>query len=359
MKKFLLASSAMVAATAVSAPAFAEDGKINLSVFTQFHASSTDADNDTGATNNGHDFNTNSEIKLTASNTADNGLKYGLVIELEADQNATKNTDENYIWLEGDFGRVELGDQDGANGLFVSGADVGLMYGMIDNPTGSAVSGSGADTAADVADSSDATKITYYTPSFNGFKAGLSYAADGTDGGDVAAAGAADLNAEQIIEAGLNYSGSFNDVSIEVGASAVWADSLGENTSAGKKTGTGVDESDNDFWGAGIGGKIGFGGFTVGTGVTYEDGDEIFDNQLSVDAGINYTTGPWQIAVAGVWSETERNGTATDIENTAISAGVQYEVAPGLSVYGSAITGDYEGGSGDFTSVQSGVLVSF
>ncbi|WP_085906386.1 porin [Kiloniella majae] len=349
MKKFLLASSAMVAATAVSAPAFAEDGKINLSVFTQFHASSTDADNNATATNNGHDFNTNSEIKLTASNTADNGLKYGLVIELEADQNATENSDENYIWLEGDFGRVELGDQDGANGLFVSGADVGLMYGMIDNPTGSSVSGTGADTAADVADSSDATKITYYTPSFNGFKAGLSYAADATDGNEVAKS-VVDTQFEQVVEAGLNYSGSFNDVSIEVGASAVYAETDGQAT---------TDVDGNTFWGTGIGGKIGFGGFTVGTGVTYEDGDDVFDNQVSVDAGINYTTGPWQVAVAGVWSETEANSGGTDVENTAISAGVQYEVAPGLSVYGSAITGDYEGGSDDFTSVQTGVLVSF
>ncbi len=187
MKKILLASSAMVAAVAVSAPAFAADGEINLSVFTQFHASSTDADVNSTATNNGHDFNTNSEIKLKASNTADNGLKYGLVIELEADQGNTNNTDENFIWLEGDFGRVELGDQDGAaNNLFVGGADVGLTYGMIDNPTGSSVSGSGADTAADVADTSDSTKITYYTPSFNGFKAAVSYAPDGSEGSTVA-----------------------------------------------------------------------------------------------------------------------------------------------------------------------------
>ncbi len=355
MKKFLLASSAMVAATAVSAPAFAEDGKTNLSVFTQFHASSTDADNDTNNTanagsNNGHDFNTNSEIKLTASNTADNGLKYGLVIELEADQGNENNTDENYIWLEGDFGRVELGDQDGANGLFVSYADVGLMYGMIDNPTGSVVTGTGADTAADVADTGDSTKITYYTPSFNGFKAGLTYAPDATEGSSVARR-TTDLQREQTVEAGLNYSGSFNDVSLEVGASAVWADTNG--------SGAGLDDSDNTVWGAGIGGKIGFAGFTVGTGVSYEDGDDVFDNQLTVDAGINYTTGPWQFAVAGVWSEQEGAGTAADVENSAISAGVQYEVAPGLSVYGSAITGDYEGGSGDFTSVQSGVLVSF
>ncbi|WP_020590410.1 porin [Kiloniella laminariae] len=350
MKKILLASSAIVAAAAVSAPAFAEDGAINFNVFTQFHASSTDADN--APTNNGHDFNTNSEIKVSASNTADNGLKYGLVIELETDQGATNNVDENYIWLESEFGRVELGDQDGAaNNLFVGGADVGLTYGMIDNPTGSAVNGSGADTAADVADTSDATKITYYTPSFNGFKAAVSYAPDGDQGNSVTTAAVDQAAFEQSIEAGLNYSGTFNDFTLDVGAAGVWADHGGNTAN--------LTQNDSQFWGAGVGFNVGYAGFKVGAGYTYEDGDKLFDNQNSVDAGISYTTGPWLFAVAGVWSETEANSGGTDVENQAISAGVQYEVAPGLAVYGSAITGDYEGGSGDFTSAQTGVLVSF
>ncbi|MCZ4281165.1 porin [Kiloniella laminariae] len=352
MKKILLASSAIVAAAAVSAPAFAEDGAINFNVFTQFHASSTDSDNNSVATNNGHDFNTNSEIKVSASNTADNGLKYGLVIELETDQSATNNVDENYIWLESDFGRVELGDQDGAaNNLFVGGADVGLTYGMIDNPTGSSVTGAGADTAADVSDTGDSTKITYYTPSFNGFKAAVSYAPDSSEGNGVAVS-VTDLRMEQAVEAGLNYSGTFNDFTLDVGAAGVFADSNGS------ALGAGVDSDDNQFWGAGVGFNVGYAGFKVGAGYTYEDGDKVFDNQNSVDAGISYTTGPWLFAVAGVWSETELNG-SSEIENQAISAGVQYEVAPGLAVYGSAITGDYEGGSGDFTSAQTGVLVSF
>ncbi len=355
MKSLLLASTAMVTAIALSSSAFAEDGKINLSVFTQFHASATDADNDTLATNNGHDFNTNSEIKLKASNTADNGLKYGLEIQLETDQDSTDNTDENYLWVEGDFGRVEFGDQDGAaESLLASGKDVGLIYGMIDNATGSSLDTSSASisqTAADVSDSSDATKITYYTPSFNGFKAGVSYAPDTSDGQEVATS-VVDTRAEQFVEAGLNYSGSFNDVSVELGANGVWADHSGN---------AGTDQNDAQFFGAGVGFNVGYAGFTVGAGYTYQDGDDVFDNQNTVDAGINYTTGAWQVAVAGVWSETN-DVTASaggDFESTAISAGVQYELAPGLAVYGSAITGDYEGGAEEFTSVQSGVLVSF
>jgi len=355
MKSLLLASSALVTAVALAPAAQAEDGKINLSVFTQFHASSTDADNETLGTNNGHDFNTNSEIKLTASNTADNGLRYGLEIQLETDQDSTENTDENYIWLEGDFGRVELGDQDGADdGLLVSGKDVGLLYGMIDNATGSTLdtgSASVAATAADISDSSDATKITYYTPSFNGFKAGVSYVPDSSDGAEVANR-IVDTRAEQTIEAGLNYSGSFNDVSLEVGASSVWSDHSGD---------AGTAQNDAQLFGAGVGFNVGYAGFTVGAGYTYQDGDGVYDNQNTVDAGINYTAGPWQFAVAGVWSEINdvTASSGNDFESTAVSAGIQYEVAPGLAVYGSAIAGDYEGGAEEFTSVQSGVLVSF
>ncbi|WP_299381069.1 porin [uncultured Kiloniella sp.] len=198
MKKVLLASSALVAGAAFAAPAMAADGEIVWSAFTQFHVSSTGVDSDStasgGDTNKGIDFNTNSEIALTYTATADNGLTYGLHIQLEADQGNTNDADENNIFLEGDFGRVELGDQDSAgDNLMVSGSSVGFMFGMYGNYTGSTMYNSrsarigAARSAADFSDSSDDTKITYYTPTYNGFRAGISFAPDNDHGGTVSA----------------------------------------------------------------------------------------------------------------------------------------------------------------------------
>ena len=225
MKKVLLASSALVAGAAFSAPAMAADGEIVWSAFTQFHVSSTGVDNDStvsgGDTNNGVDFNTNSEIALTYTATADNGLTYGLHIQLEADQSNTNDVDENHIFLEGEFGKVLLGDQDSAgDALMVSGSSVGFQFGMFGNYTGSNMTSNSsarmgsANSAADFSDSSDDTKITYFTPTFNGFKAGITYAPDADTGNSVSAD---NTSRDNHIDGGINYSGNFNDFSIDAG----------------------------------------------------------------------------------------------------------------------------------------------
>jgi outer membrane protein OmpU len=55
------------------------------------------------------------EVYVSASNTADNGIKYGVDIELNADAADGSAADEAYAYLDSDqWGRLELGDQDDA-----------------------------------------------------------------------------------------------------------------------------------------------------------------------------------------------------------------------------------------------------
>ncbi|MFD2204896.1 porin [Kiloniella antarctica] len=354
MKKVLLASSALVAGAAFSAPAMAADGEIVWSAFTQFHVSSTGVDGDSagvgGDTNKGVDFNTNSEVALTYTATADNGLTYGLHLQLEADQNTSNNSDENHIFLEGDFGRVELGDQDSAaDRLMVSGSSVGFQFGMLGNYTGSVLyntgytgSGAGARTAADLNDSSDNTKITYFTPTFNGFKAGVSFAPD-SDNGNTASGSSA--GTDNHIDGGINYSGSFNDFSIDAGLVA----------STEEQSATGSD--DNTYYGVGGGLKVGYAGFSAAVGYIHEDLEDTAEVD-TVDAGIAYATGPWSASLGAAWSQRDNDG-GTDIDFTAYSAGVGYEIAPGLNTWVAGTVGEYEGFAEDFTNVQAGVSVSF
>ncbi|WP_417452310.1 porin [Kiloniella sp.] len=354
MKKVLLASSALVAGAAFAAPAMAADGEIVWSAWTQFHVSSTGVDSDSagvgGDTNKGVDFNTNSEIALDYSATADNGLTYGLHIELEADQNTSNNSDENHIFLEGDFGRVELGDQDSAaDRLMVSGSSVGFQFGMYGNYTGSVLyntgytgSGAGARTAADLNDSSDDTKITYFTPTFNGFKAGVSFAPDSDTGNSVSGSG---TGVDNHFDAGINYSGNFNDFSIDAGLVAATE----ERSAAGS--------DDVTYIGVGGGLMVGYAGFSAAVGYIHDDFEDA-DEVDTIDVGLAYTTGPWSASIGAAWSERDVDN-GSDIEFTAYSAGVGYQIAPGLSTWVAGTVGEYENFAEDFTNVQAGVAVSF
>lgn len=352
MKKVLLASSALVAGAAFAAPAMAADGEIVWSAFTQFHVSSTGVDSDStaagGDTNNGVDFNTNSEIALTYTATADNGLTYGLHIQLEADQGNNNDADENNIFLEGDFGRVELGDQDSAGDrLMVSGSSVGFQFGMYGNYTGSVLYNGGytggANTAADFSDSGDDTKITYFTPTFNGFKAGVSYAPD-ADTGNTASGG--NTARDNHIDGGINYSGSFNDFSIDAG--------LVGGTHEAQQAGA----DDQTYYAVGGGLKVGYAGFSAAVGLMHEDQEDSYD-QNTVDLGLGYATGPWRFAVGAAWSDRDNEGATADNEYTAYSAGVGYKIAPGLSTWVGGTAGEYENAAEDFTNIQAGVAVSF
>ncbi|MEH6629419.1 MAG: porin [Halopseudomonas aestusnigri] len=349
MKKILLASSAIVAGAAFAAPAMAADGEIVWSAFTQFHASSQESD-DGGATNQGLDFNTNSEIHLNAQTTADNGLTYGLHIELEADQSNTNDTDENDIWVSGDFGKVVLGDNDSAgDALDVNATSVGFTYGMFNNFTGVGTPASSGRTSTGFSDSGDSTKITYFTPTFNGFKAGVSFAPDGDEGSTISGSSA---SFDNHFDGGLNYSGSFNDFSIDAG--------IGGGTHEVPDSGS----DDNTYYGVTGGVRVGYAGFKVAASYSHEDEEDTFDSN-TFDIGVGYSTGPWGVTAGASFSERDNdNGGSTD-NNEAYSAGVTYEIAPGLNTWLAGTVGDYEGSdssgnsSGDFSSISTGLAVSF
>jgi hypothetical protein len=241
MKNVLMASSAIVgAAVLVASPAAAQE--LKLSAFQQFMASGGDSDAD--SSDRGFAFSTNTEVHVNGSIMADNGITFGFRVEFEADTGATNNVDENSIFASGSFGKLEFGNNDGAEDTFmVNGSNSGVDYGGVGNPTSnflsSAFAGS-AHTSVDMTDSGDATKITYTTPNFNGFSAGLSYTPDTSDGTDGNAFNGADADgAHDHIGLGLGYEGEFNGVGLELGLVGQF--------------GTFDEEPEDDLWGIGGG----------------------------------------------------------------------------------------------------------
>jgi len=186
---------------------------------------------------NGHNdqLKTDTEIHITATGKADNGLVYGMYVEIEADPalstlttssvntsgatgvatsttvptSASNYIDEANIFLQGSWGRVEMGDQDGAGDQLFFGApfDYGPAYGQGSGADGdilfrwsnTALVQSNASSNINATplyswnvralDSSDATKITYLSPVISGFRAGVSYVPNGGQNGFLNATG--------------------------------------------------------------------------------------------------------------------------------------------------------------------------
>ena len=224
MNKALLASTAIVGAALLSAPAMAgsvgtgKNYSVNLNgmVFFQGHVLDGGADGFT----RGYGLNMpEAELWVKATNKSDNGITYGVRVELEVNTNATGNADEIYAFLKGDFGAVTLGDQDGVSNQWLEGAHkthagasgpFGGLMGLAKVTRG--LPKYIARTDWQPWTSADATKITYQTPKFSGFQAGISFTPDHKANGS--SFGEKDNNGsyENIIEMGLKYGGKFNDV---------------------------------------------------------------------------------------------------------------------------------------------------
>ncbi|MEQ8357480.1 MAG: porin [Kiloniellaceae bacterium] len=344
-----MASSAIVgAAVLVASPAAAQE--LKLSAFQQFMASGGDADLEDS--DRGFAFSTNTELHVNGSIMADNGITFGFRVEFEADSGEDNNVDENSIFASGSFGKLEFGNNDGAEDTFmVNGSNSGVDYGGVGNPTSnfltSAYAGD-ARTSADFAngvDSSDATKITYTTPNFNGFSAGVSYTPDTADGGD-----GNDFNRENSsgihdhIGIGIGYDGEFNGVGVELGL----VGAIGKADA----------EPEDDVYGLGGGVAVSFAGFTIATGAVYDDADGNGGSGWAWDAGVGYASGPWSFSVNGIYSEDDDSND----ELLAGSANVGYNLAPGVSVFLTGFVGEEDlgaGGSNDIVAVTSGLKVSF
>jgi predicted porin len=368
MKKILLGSTAMVGASVLMAgTALASDPpKLELSGYFKFEAWFADQDADTGANRGYHFENDDVEIHFKAYATADNGLKYGAKIEWDVDGNVI---DEAVLDFSGNWGTLFLGDEDGANDLMKVGGFSVLTAGggwdggptaILQNP-GSVnllgpTLGFGSGIADSTGDSDDATKISYFTPSFSGFRLGLSLTPDTghTMGGNIAdtAAGAASQDVENLFGYGVEYKGTFNDISVHVSGRGLYGSPEGETD------GDAAGREDINSWG--VGGKVEWQGFALAAG--YGDlGDSGVNKTAKAtgrdagtwyDVGVSYANGPYTVAGGYFHSEEDRT-TTTEDQVDFFSIGGNYNLAPGLDVYAEYNYVEIDDGSGTTTAVDN------
>jgi len=364
MKKGLLGSTALVAATALTAGvAQAQAPTVSFSGFINFQAYFADRDARTAVAGTvttvlgltGTDvwdtkdmyFGTDdAELHINVKGTADNGLEYGAKIELEATQGSTGNADEARIQLSGSWGTLQLGDEDGAEDTMnYGGENVMGATGGWDGDGDDMTSLASLLFPTIVGDSSDSTKITYYSPRFSGVQIGASYSPNLTDGdvnpGD-------DSVFTDFIGLGVNYDGSFGDLRIR--ASGVY-------TLASYEGALAVE----DISAYSIGAIVGVGPFQVGANYT-DNGDSGTATILNADhtyydVAIGFETGPVYLSAGYISHDYEILGVT--VSPSAISVTADYTVAPGLTAYAEWTGYDADVPNADASVIIVGANLSF
>ena len=328
MKKILLGTSALVGVAMFAGQAVAaEDPTVSVGGFIDVNmgAGSGEASGTTGV----GAIDTDTEVSVSASGVADNGLEYGAKIELEGDQAGTNVADENYMWVSGSWGKIELGTNDGAHDQLAVSAPTAAS-GLASNGDWTAyVSGESDDWSGvgrKATDTNDAPKVTYLG-SFDAVSFGISFTPH--TGTDNSAADSESGGYQSAYEIGVKYSGEVSGMGLTLGAGYVGGDN--DNQAAGLK-------QDLSAWQ--VGAQISSGGWTVG-GSYVDNGDsgtattKTDEDGNGYALGVSYETGPWTVAADYTAYDADSNDSVD-----AFGIGATYSVAPGLYVAGEIVSYD-------------------
>ena len=360
MKKILLGTTGLVGAALLATAASAETPKVTLGGFSDFQAGYAN-----GADALGQDgdvaFRNDNEISVRVDGKTDAGLGYGAVIELEADQSADINNEginasRTFTYLEGGWGRVEMGGNKSAastmrvdaSTLAVATGGINGDWGQFINPSvsgaavapssGGFITSAGLQVEHGVTDFAgdqstyNATKITYYSPRWAGFQLGVSYTPDvDAKGQDT---GFAVDTFGDAWEAGLGYETQFGDnTKLAVSGTYLFADNEGLAGS-------------DDLQGWNVGALLGIWGFNfAGSYGDWTDGSiGIAAAGAEGDywtAGVGYDMGAIGLSATYLDSTLEAAGGDNDFSNLVL--GADYKLAPGLTPYAEVALFEYDG----------------
>lgn len=364
MKKLLVGTAAVAMGLALAAPANAQVS-LDLGGHFKGYVSWVDQDEATppATETRSIDILRETEIHFTGETTLDNGLTVGFHAEADVDDGEFAQ-DESYLYMSGTWGRVNFGSEDGAAYLMQvaapsadSNVDGIRQYLQPVNyvEAGLAATTDGIDYDND--SSTDADKITYMTPVFNGFQAGVSYTPDVND--FAAATTSRSLNGNttddgsdvhgEAYEGALRYEGQFEEVGFAFG---------GGYTHVELEQDSGAGEDDLQEWNVGL--DMDWGAF--GLGVVYTEnnnGSDTNDDNETWVVGADYTTGPYKLGVS--WLNNEDDSTGTEVETDRFSGGVVYTYGPGMTFRGSLgyIEAESAGADVEATYALIGTQVNF
>ena len=296
MRKVLLATTAIVAVAGVA------QAEVSVSGSYEFGYVSVSDDR----TSDNDDMYNDHEIKFSFSNTTDSGLSFGAASELEGDADTTNGAvmDESSMYVSGDFGKIEMGQNDGAGPTFVTFPAYGSNnLGSYDagtyttNSAGTALTG--VYMFPQYGRDGDNNKISYFSPNMGGFSFGYSYSDEGTDNADTAM--------------GLSWSGDMAGVGVAF--TAMMEDS-GESTDTTENSAYGVTLTSGDM-------DLGVSTGSTKTGTTIDSTTTVY--------GIGYNVSD-SVRITAHAVNSENDITSGD-EFTAQDIGLNYTIAPGLGLH--------------------------
>ena len=354
MKKSLLATTALAAlgVATVAAPASAAGFDLKVGGFMEQWFGYTDTANSVNSNADAIAEHSDVEIHIKGSNTLDNGLTFGFVVELEAESTGTENADEQYMTIEGSFGKIIMGSENTAPYLMHYGAKtngVGVEEGDGNSVWAFGSDGSLSSTGAKHgAVHNDDNQITFMSPRINGVQVGASFVPEQDNNDDkVPASAARQTNSKRDNGFGVaaNYETAVSDMSVKL--SLGYSDGGDDNSTVG---------DDTAFSSSLV---LGFGGFTYSLSYVERKNDTATaTNENVVVTSIAYNAGPMGVSLLYANGE----DTAGDDKQDFFEIGANYAVGPGVTAKGSIYAWKHkDSGStaGKGQAVVGGIALSF
>jgi predicted porin len=388
MKKHLLGTTALVAAGMFAmvdtayAQAKVEPVKVTVGGYFGEFVTYVDQDDFASIAGAGREGELNQltewsdkEIHFNGRTVLDNGMTVGFRLELEGNTESDQ-IDETFMFLEGRFGRLELGSTNNAHYKMAYKApdahsrgwasSEGNIANVVFNPTGSPFFDSVLNTTVTRFRDNDSEKISYYTPRFEGFQLGASYIPNSSQDNNGTPEFASTAYSRGWAVA-ANFVRSFGAFDVAAyGGYMTWQ---------GPDTGVGTSAPDPDHYSFGL--QVGFAGFRVGgsygklndgrtgaagTAAASAAGTGAFRSEgRAFDAGIMYSFGPAAISLNYFDGENDDNAVTatTDAEDkfSAVALSGRYSIGPGVTLEASIFHAKLEGNTstgGATSNVETG-----
>jgi len=293
----------------------------------------------------------NSEICFVGQTTLDNGITFGVNVQLEANQSGDQ-IDESYMYVRSDsMGQLILGDENNAGYLLhVTAPDGGVSIDsgdMINNDfwvnPGLAYYDRAVGTTNLRFGDNDSGKISYISPRFVGIQLGVSYIPQFEPGGDNNSSLKLNDGGNNINDGfagGINWTEDFNGFGVQLSGGYLWGDNGADSV-------TGNDDNLNAY---NVGAQFSFAGFSFGG--AYSNGDGGIGgttgaraNSRAWTVGAAYEVGPYTVGIG--YMKGEENPTSSGGKGRLDQGNISgsYQLGPGIRLVGGifAFDGENEG----------------
>jgi predicted porin len=342
-------------AAAVASPASAEGFELKIGGFMEQWLGYTDSSNTTKPQSDVWAQHSDVEIHFSAKQTLDNGLTIGFLVELEGESSTSSGdeVDEQYMTVEGSFGKIIMGSENTAPYLMHYNAKnngIGMEEGDGASVWGPGTSGALANSNQHVSVHNDNNSVTFISPRVNGIQVGASYVPSAASPDSlVPASGGTESDGTRDNGFGVaaNYETSISDMSVKASLEYTDAGSDSKSTANGDQTALGGAL------------QLGFGGFTA----SFAYGEHNKDNATAADVNVFVTGLAYNAGPAGV-SIVYARGEDTDLNDKQdfVELGANYAVGPGVTAKGSIYAWERKSGGSDVAdgvAIAGGLVLSF